>query len=136
MLSYNSAVSRPSPEVSKSDICHLRYLVYHLTVEGAHFADPAFLTKPSYVLRSAGDHLRTNDSWKIMSRLRSIYRSLPRLRREKIVAEASDQYLECPRDAEKHVLASFDQWRNWDHGNVQQSFLMERIWGKAITSQN
>jgi hypothetical protein len=115
---------------------HLRHLVYHLTVEGVHFADPAFLTKPSYVLRSAEDHLRTNDSWKIMSRLRSIYESLPSQRREKLVAEVSDQHLECPRDAEKHVLASFDQWRNWDHGNVQQSFLMKRIWGKAIASPN
>jgi hypothetical protein len=115
---------------------NLRHLVYHLTVEGAHFADPAFLTKPSYVLRSAGDHLRTNDSWKIMSRLRSIYESLPGQRREQVVAESSDQYLECPRDAEKHVLASFDQWRNWDHGNVQESFLMERIWGKAIALPN
>jgi hypothetical protein len=111
---------------------NLRHLVYHLTVEGAQLADPVFLTKPSYVLRSAGDHLRQNDSWKFISRLRSMYRSLPRSKREKIVSEATDHNVECPKDAEKHVLASFDQWRNWDHGNVQDSFLMERIWGKSM----
>ena len=113
---------------------NLRHLVYHLTVEGAQFADPVFLTKPSYALRSAGDHLRQNDSWKFISRLRSMYRSLPRSYQEKIVLEAAGQKIEGPEDAETHVLASFDQWRNWDHGNVQKSFLMERIWGKAITS--
>ena len=111
---------------------NLRHLVYHLTVEGAHFADPVFITRPSYVLRSAGDHLRQNDSWKFVSRLRSMYRSLPKAKRERIVLEATGQDIEGPEDAETHVLASFDQWRNWDHGNVQKSFLMERIWGKAM----
>ena len=111
---------------------NLRHLVYHLTVEGAHLPDPVFLTKPSYVLRSAGDHLRQSDSWKIISRLRSMYRSILTSKREGIISDALDQRGECPKDAEKHVLASFDQWRNWDHGNVQDSFLMERIWGKAM----
>jgi hypothetical protein len=110
---------------------NLRHLVYHLTVEGALLADPVFLTKPCYVLRSAGDHLRQNDSWKLISRLRSIYRSLPTPKREAIVSGALGYDLECPQDAQEHVLASFDQWRNWDHGNVRNSFLMERIWGKA-----
>ena len=112
---------------------NLRHLVYHLTVEGAYFADPIFLTKPSYVLRSAGDHLRQNDSWKFISRLRSMYRNLPQSKRENIVLEATGQHVEGPEDAQIHVLASFDQWRNWDHGNVRKSFLMERIWGKAMT---
>jgi hypothetical protein len=111
----------------------LRHLVYHLTVEGAHLADPVFLTKPSYVLRSAGDHLRQNDSWKCISRLRSMYRSLPRSKCEKIISGVAGQVVEYPKDAEEHVLASFDQWRNWDHGNVQNSFLMERIWGKRMS---
>ena len=113
---------------------NLKHLVFHLTVEGAHLADPAFLTKPSYVLRSAGDHLRKNDSWKFISRLRSMYRGLPISKREKLVSGALGHNFEHPEDAQKHVLASFDQWRNWDHGNVQNSLLMERIWGKAMTS--
>src|SRR5271155_215749 len=42
----------------------LQHLIYHLTLGGKTLADPVFLTKPSYVLRRAGDHLRQNDSWK------------------------------------------------------------------------
>ena len=121
-------------DISDHSKC-LRHLVYHLTREGAGVTDPVFLTKPSYVLRSAGDHLRQNDSWKIISRLRFIYRSLPRALQMKIVAEAEGRHVEYPEDAESHVLTSFEQWRNWDHGQVQNSFIMNRIWaGTAVAS--
>ena len=116
----------------------LQHLVYHVTLQGAHISDPIFLTKPSYVLRSAGDHLRQNDSWKAVSRLRSMYASLPPEMQAHIVQEAHGGHFEVPEDAAQHVVASFDQWRSWDHGQMQDSFLMETIWGKtaAVHAQN
>ena len=116
----------------------LQHLVYHLTLQGAHISDPIFLTKPSYVLRSAGDHLRQNDSWKAVSRLRSMYASLPSEIQCHIIQEAHGGHVEVPEDAAQHVMANFDQWRNWDHGQMQDSFLMETIWGKAaaVPAQN
>jgi len=107
----------------------LRHLIYHLTLRGADINDPVFLTRTSYVLRAAGDHLRTNDSWKIIARLRFIYKSLAGLTKKKIIQQYQNGSAECPHDAEAHVLSSFDQWRAWDLAHVKKSFVMEEIWG-------
>ena len=109
----------------------VQHLVYYLTSEGTDIADPPFLTKPSYVLRTSDNHLRLNDSWKIISRLRYIYRRLPERTQENIVEKAKDPQSQAPKDAEAHVLSSLDKWRNWDLGEVKDSPIMDRIWGEA-----
>src|SRR6202042_1683940 len=40
----------------------IRLFTYLVATAGQHAQDPLFLTRPSYVLRSAPDHLRTSDS--------------------------------------------------------------------------
>ena len=115
--------------VAKQNTDYLRYLVYALTVESSSIPDPAFLIKPSYVLRIAGNHLRTNDSWKIMSRLRHIYNSLSEQRRDTIAKACHSNLYKCPRNGRDLVVSTFDQWRSWDLAHVHRSSIMTSIWG-------
>ena len=112
----------------------LRLLVLLLTVEGKDVPDPPFLTRASYVLRSVSHHLRTSDSWKMMSRLRYIHHCLPTHSREKIHAQCVQKLVSCPEDAGSRVIASFDHWRTWDLAHVRSSLLMQRVFGQLLTS--
>lgn len=107
----------------------LRSLTYSLTMNGNNLPDPPFLTRPSYVLRTATDHLRTNDTWKIVSRLHYMYESLPDTVKEKMVADIANGVAQYPADAQEHVIASLDQWRAWELAQVDRSLVMEQIWG-------
>lgn len=112
----------------------LRLLVLLLTVEGKDVPDPPFLTRASYVLRSASYHLRTSDSWKMMSRLRYIHRCLPAHSRDKIHAQCVHKLASCPKDAGSRVLASFDHWRTWDLAHIRSSLLMQSVYGQLLNS--
>ena len=109
----------------------LQFLVLLLTLEGEDVPDPPFLTKASYVMRSGSYHLRTNDSWKMMSRLRYIYHCLPNHSRDEISAQSTYSWRSCPRDAPKRVTSSFDHWRTWDLAQVRSSLLMQRVYGRS-----
>ena len=119
--------------ITKERHSRLRLLVLLLTVEGKDIPDPPFLTRASYVLRSASHHLRTNDSWKMMSRLRYIHRCLPARSKDKIHAQCVHQLASCPEDAGSRVIASFDHWRTWDLAHVRSSLLMQRVFGQFAT---
>lgn len=110
----------------------LRLLVLLLTIEGNDIPDPPFLTKASHVLRSSSRHLRTSDSWKMMSRLRYIYHCLPSYSRDKIHAQCIHKLASCPEDAGNRVFASFDHWRTWDLAHVRSSLLMQRVFGHSL----
>ncbi|KAI9825062.1 MAG: hypothetical protein M1832_001381 [Thelocarpon impressellum] len=107
----------------------LQGLVFELTTHGANLQDPSFLTRPSYALRSAADHVRLTDSWKIISRLRYIYLSLPTGQREDISFRCFSGSEDVPDDAHRRVLESFDQWRSWELANVRQSCAMQTLYG-------
>lgn len=111
----------------------LRLLVLLLTVEGKDVPDPPFLTRASYVLRSASHHLRTSDSWKMMSRLRYIHRCLPAHAKDKIHAQCVHKLASCPADAGSRVIASFDHWHTWNLAHVRSSLLMQRVFGQTVT---
>ena len=112
----------------------LRLLVLLLTIEGKDIPDPPFLTKASHVLRSSSHHLRTSDSWKMMSRLRYIYHCLPAYSRDKIHAQCIHKLASCPVDAGNRVFESFDHWRTWDLAHVRSSLLMQRVFGHSLAS--
>lgn len=120
--------------IEKERKLRLRLLVLLLTVEGKDVPDPPFLTRASYVLRSASHHLRASDSWRIMSRLRYIHRCLPAHSQDKIHAQCVHKLASCPEDAESRVSASFDHWRISDLTHVRSSLLMQRVFGQLLTS--
>jgi len=121
-------------QIEKQRKSRLRLLVLLLTIEGKDVPDPPFLTRASYVLRSASHHVRSSDSWKAMSRLRYVYRCLPAYTRDKIHAQCDNKLASCPRDAGSRVIASFEKWRTWDLGEIRASLLMQRVYGQLLDS--
>ncbi|EXJ72708.1 uncharacterized protein A1O5_03855 [Cladophialophora psammophila CBS 110553] len=97
-----------------------RHLIYHLTQAGNAISDPIFLTRPSYVLRSADKHVRLSDSWKIISRLRYIFSTIEKEKGRDFIERCGCEDLELKDPAKRQVLSSFEKWRGWDyvHDNV------------------
>ncbi|EAS34009.3 fermentation associated protein [Coccidioides immitis RS] len=115
--------------ISISRAKRLHSLIYHLTKFGSQTPDPQFLTRPSYVLRAAEEHLRVNDSWKILSRLRNIFKSLPDQAAQQLISNCVKNIIPCPQDPRSIVLSSFDKWRTWDLAHVKKSYVMNVVWG-------
>ncbi|KAI9867461.1 MAG: hypothetical protein M1813_009019 [Trichoglossum hirsutum] len=107
----------------------LQYLIFSLVSAGERVPDPLFLTRPSYVLRSAPDHLRLDDSWKIISRFRHMYRSLPSAMRNEFSLQCLSNSSQCPKDAHRVVISSLDRWRSWELAHVKESHAIQRIYG-------
>ncbi|ERF70312.1 hypothetical protein EPUS_06353 [Endocarpon pusillum Z07020] len=111
-------------------------LVYYLTEVAGGSTDPVFLTRPSYVLRTADHHLRLNDSWKIISRLRQMLHSLGSHQQSALLQKCTSPDISLPPNAKALVLATFDKWRSWDLADVSKSLIMELIWGKFTPKEN
>ena len=112
----------------------LQLYVLLLAEEGHTIPNPPFLSGASYVLRSATNHLRTNNSWRMIARLRYVQNSLSRQSREKLQARFVSDWLSCPKDALQRAISVFEQWHTWDIGNVKSSLLLHRVYGAASTS--
>ncbi|RDL38859.1 Uncharacterized protein BP5553_03199 [Venustampulla echinocandica] len=108
----------------------LQLFTYLVATAGQQAADPLFLTRPSYVLRSAPDHLRTSDSWKIVTRLHHMYDSLDASTKEGIATRCLNNSESVPEYARDHVLAAFDNWRSWDLNDVKGCRMMRTIYGQ------
>ncbi|KAJ5662198.1 uncharacterized protein N7477_009814 [Penicillium maclennaniae] len=106
----------------------LQFLIYFATHSSSDIPDPIFLTRISYVLRVASTHLRQHDSWKIISRIRNIYRNLPDHQKRELEQKCSGDNIPLPPDARSTVLTGFDQWRAWDLAHVEKSYVMRQIW--------
>lgn len=109
-----------------------QYLVLLLTTAGVDTPDPPCLTGASYVLRSITDHPRTNDSWKMMARLRFVHQYMTRAKQDDILKQCFTGYRRCPDDAGARVIASFDQWRTWDLAHVNKSLLVQKVYGSLV----
>lgn len=116
---------------TKRQSIRLRLLVLSAILAGEKVPDPPFLTRASYVLRSANNHLRSNDSWKLMARLRHILASLPAELRAEITEQCINHPKPCPEDAENRVVVSLEHWRGWDVPQVKQSLLMHKVYGSS-----
>lgn len=122
------SVASSFQQLSISSEKRLQYLILSLTQSAADIPDPIFLARISYVLRVATAHLRQHDSWKIISRIRKIYKSLPIHYKRELEQNCLNGNLPLPADAKKAVLSGFDHWRAWDLAHVAKSYVMRRIW--------
>lgn len=107
----------------------IHLLAWLVVTAGQEVSDPVFFTRPSYVLRSAPDHLRFDDSWKVITRLRHMYSSLDPMVQQDIIAQIASSTEHCPNEAPKSVLAAFDRWRSWDLADLKHCVAMQRIYG-------
>lgn len=112
----------------------MKSLILFLATNGDNIMDPPFLTTASYVLRGAPNHPRTFDSWKMMSRLRYIYQSLPESLKDQANLECIQENSTCRKDAPKRVLRSFEKQRTWDMTHLRQSRLMQEVYGSLRSS--
>ncbi|KAK5156204.1 Macrophage colony-stimulating factor 1 receptor [Recurvomyces mirabilis] len=109
----------------------LLLLVYALTQHNESFADPAFLSRMTYILRAFPDHFRNQNSWKVLSRLRHILYSLPAGILQSLNKRLEDNDLECPPDMAAKVLRSWEQWRSWDVVNVDRAYVFQTLFPQA-----
>ncbi|KAF2435900.1 hypothetical protein EJ08DRAFT_729763 [Tothia fuscella] len=109
----------------------LAYLAYSLTMGGGDTTDPPFLARISHMLRITPHHVRTHDSWKIISRFRYIYQTMS-AEEKKALADTSL----CPTNATDLVMNTWDQWRSWDLRHVKTSMAMKYLYGTAINSDD
>ncbi|KAA8573942.1 hypothetical protein EYC84_005485 [Monilinia fructicola] len=109
----------------------LQLFTYLVATAGEHATDPLFLTRPAYVLRSAQKHLRTHDSWKVITRLRHMYSILGTSAQLDIVNRCANNAESVPENAAQLVLASFAQWRSWDLNNLGTCVLVSNVFGLA-----
>ncbi|KAL5117801.1 Macrophage colony-stimulating factor 1 receptor [Pleosporales sp. CAS-2024a] len=105
----------------------LRYLAWYLTSVQNRYSDPEFLIKASYALRAARDHLRSHDSWKIISRFRFTWQCLPEVEKESLLDACTQDTVQCPEDAETKIIDMWDQWRAWDLAHVEKSLAMRLL---------
>ena len=111
----------------------VQLFTYLVATAGQAATDPLFLTRPSYVLRSASDHLRSSDSWKIITRLHHMYASLDPSTQNDITARCFNNVEVIPDDAQQRVLEGFDQWRSWDLNNINACLVMNKVYGSRET---
>lgn len=110
----------------------VQLFTYLVATAGQGAADPLFLTRPSIVLRSASNHVRSNDSWKIITRLHHMFESLDRSEKQEIATRCLGNSETPPDDAQQQVQAGFDQWRSWDLNNISGCLLMAKVYGTSI----
>ncbi|RDW92165.1 hypothetical protein BP5796_01559 [Coleophoma crateriformis] len=107
----------------------VQLFTYCVATAGQEANDPLFLIRPSYVLRSASEHLRTTDSWKIVTRLRHMYSSLGASEQQDIVLRCLNNSEILPQDAQHRVLSVFSQWRSWDLHDLNACLVMSKVYG-------
>jgi hypothetical protein len=124
-----SDVGRLFSEVSSQEKAIVRNLVHRLVCAGQRTPDPSFLIRPSAVLRSARQHLRTFDSWKLAMRLRQLWTILAPDAVEQIKLDCFAPPSISTAQLRRVVTTAFEKWRSWDLGNLEESVLLNLVFG-------
>lgn len=127
-----SEVERLFAEISLREKSRVQNLIRQLVEHGQGAPDPSMLVRPSATLRSASQHLRTFDSWKLAMRLRQMWAV-------ESVADKEQAGIECLSPVEeldmlkarKDVVSSFKKWRSWDLEDVEDSVLLNLAFGPS-----
>lgn len=123
------------------------HLAQRLVAAGVGITDPGFLVRPSAVLRSANEHLRTFDSWKLAMRLRQIWFLMKPGPKEELLRECRGQapllpVIESPLGPDvvaalgstvRDVIVKLQYWRGWDLGDLRRSLLLQELFGSLKT---
>lgn len=117
--------------LSKEQEVRIRLLAYLVTTHGQQITEPLFLTRPSYVLRSATGHLRTHISWTIISRLNYIHNCLDSTAQHHIASICRQNSESLPEDAKQRTLSSLARWRSWDLSSMENCAIISKIFGSS-----
>ncbi|KAK4179232.1 hypothetical protein QBC36DRAFT_82273 [Triangularia setosa] len=116
-------------EVLSQESVRSQNLVRRLVSSGKAIPDPSFLIRPSSVLRSASQHLRTYDSWKLIMRLRQTWSVLAPIMGEQIKVDSFAPLTKPSIQLRQEVVSAFERWRSWDLENVAESVLLNIVFG-------
>ncbi|MCJ1309297.1 hypothetical protein MMC25_002956 [Agyrium rufum] len=106
-----------------------KHLVASLIRHAQQSRDPPFLTNTSYVLRSAKFHVRLDDSWKMVTKVRSVLLNPSNV--GYLDHTSSDQTVDADLLHRDNVLRDFDKWRGWDLIDPSNSTLMNLVYGSS-----
>lgn len=109
----------------------LKQFTYRVITEGHQASDASFVVRPSAILRTATQHLRTEDSWKLVTRLRQMWATLDPYAKENLKRDCLFGFAQYPEDARHQVTAAFERWRSWDLEDPRHAVLLNNIFGKA-----
>ncbi|CCH44364.1 hypothetical protein BN7_3927 [Wickerhamomyces ciferrii] len=114
-------------------------LLYQITLASTIFKvehDPAVLTRPAYIIRHSRQHIRGNDSWKVMIRLKHIYENLDPQWIEEHQKMFLDQNVEAPDTALEEVVKVFSSWRTWEFEDIDHSYVFRHVFSKSSQEPN
>ncbi|MCJ1378920.1 hypothetical protein MMC17_002019 [Xylographa soralifera] len=118
-------------QIIRASTSRQSFLVHRLTKLGENLTDPTLLTSASYVLRSAVDHPRSSDTWKMISRLRYVLQCLPPKSLQQLTGALTNDSIILPNNAMEEVIAYFNHWRSWDLEHVRASSLISTVFGSS-----
>ncbi|KAL9087285.1 MAG: hypothetical protein Q9159_003705 [Coniocarpon cinnabarinum] len=130
--SLGQDLALPFVNLMASNAQRRRFIVYSLVKAGHGVPDPSFLTRPSYMIRSAEDHLRNTDSWRVVARLRWILHCLSEEETHNLLTKCLDGEIDIPERVEKYAVGSADQWRSWDALHISDSLAMKLLTGRRV----
>lgn len=94
--------------------------------------DPGVITKPATILKACDDHVRIYDSWKLITKLRSILNNLAIYEAER--DRFNLRQWRNPPDALKEVISLFSSWRPWEGDMAQRSQYFHALFGEIDTA--
>ncbi|KAM5446142.1 Macrophage colony-stimulating factor 1 receptor [Microsporum audouinii] len=124
------SISAAFQQIFEAHENRLLYLVHYLANAGANMPEPQFMTRLSYALRVTKPHLRLEDAWKIISRLRNIYKSITTEEQEKLRTDCQNDRLSYPADVKDVILSVFETWRSWELTPIKKSLIVKALWGE------
>lgn len=94
--------------------------------------DPGVITKPATILKACEDHVRNYDSWKLITKLRSILNNLPHYEAQRDRFNLREWF--NPPNALKEVIEVFSSWRPWEGNMAQRSEYFHALFGEFETA--
>ncbi|KAH3684845.1 hypothetical protein WICPIJ_004198 [Wickerhamomyces pijperi] len=92
--------------------------------------DPAVITRPAYIIRLSPNHVRVNDSWKVIMRLRHVLGNLPDEWLSENLASFRNGDFVSPPSAMSDTFAVFERWRSWEFTRITNSFIFDHAFKK------
>lgn len=134
----NATKEKKTKSMSHTAQHQAAYVLSLLSAAGESFKvedDPSVLTRPAYITRSK-NHVRSNDSWKIIMRLRHILKSVPRNWTDKYDNIVKTNAYNIDLDAaQREVIRVFNKWRSWEMSGMDESYVFRHVF-TAVSLQD
>ncbi|ONH66161.1 Protein CSF1 [Cyberlindnera fabianii] len=130
---FNIALKAVTTRLQRSRV-ELLYQVARASTSFTIEHDPHVITRPAYIMRLSRQHIRANDSWKVIARLRHILQNSPADWIANENREFSKGRFTAPENAMQTVLDVFTQWRSWEFTDIVESFVFRYVFSSQKSS--